>query len=1622
MLTHQNQALEELIQRIVILIQEKMPKEEANQITLFVRQFLLSASPEDILERADIDLFGALVSFWHFLQQRKLNETKIRVYNPEFEQHGWQSTHTVIEILNENYPFLIESMRMVLNRLGLNVHLILHSSGMQVKRDSNGNLLDMKMKNGKLTDYIDEMPVFVEVDKQSSAEFLEKLTHELEKSIFDVKLAVFDWTSMKKKMDEVILYLQGHFSQDTKTPLHDEIVAFLKWINDDNFTFLGYCKRKLIHKSNRYHWEIEEGSELGIIRKAKNNYFEPFEAMPQAAQDLTLSQKPLILGKTNHISTVHRPAYTDFIVIKFFDEKGNVEGEHHFIGLYTAAAYNLSPQNIPLLRLFVKRVLELTNVTADSHDGKALINIIENLPRDHLFHATVEEIYDLSIGILHLYERQRIRLFIRKDPYSRVYSCLVFVPRERFNSKLREKMQRVLLEELGGYQVDFETRFSESVLARIHFMVRFKDDIVKDYRVADIQEKLVQVSRTWEDNLKDALLEHFGEEKGNFLYSKYHHAFPVGYRSDYNVRTAVYDIQHIEKLSRENPLEMSFYRPIDEPEGILRFKLYCPDNSIPLSDVIPMLESMGLRVISERPHEVTATNDKIVWINDFGMVHNSKQELDVDSVKDIFQEAFYHLWYKEAERDGFNRLVLAAKLDWREVMMLRAYAKYLWQIGFTFSQAYIEDVLLGVPEITRDLVELFKYRFNPKFSQEKRNNHSKTLRLRIKTSLDEVKNIDEDRIIRRYLEIILATTRTNFFQKEDRGEIKKYISFKFDPSAISELPLPHPLYEIFVYSTRVEGVHLRGAKVARGGIRWSDRREDFRTEVLGLMKAQQVKNAVIVPLGAKGGFVPKSLPQNGARDEIQAEGIACYQIFIRGLLDLTDNLVDGHVSPPDNVVRYDSDDTYLVVAADKGTASFSDIANALSKEYNFWLGDAFASGGSSGYDHKKMGITARGTWESVKRHFRELEIDIQKMDFSVVGIGDMSGDVFGNGMLLSKHIKLIGAFNHIHIFLDPNPDPLVSYEERLRLFELPRSTWDDYDKSLISPGGGVFTRFSKYIPLSDEMQKLLGVNKNKMVPNELIRALLKAEVDLLFNGGIGTYVKASFEHNANVGDRTNDVLRVNGNELRCKVVGEGGNLGFTQLGRVEYALQGGKINTDAIDNSGGVDCSDHEVNIKILLDGIVRSNDLTEKQRNILLAEMTEEVAELVLEDNRSQTEAISVAVSNAEKNVQMHCRLIEHLEHNSNLDRDLEKLPSNDELTTRQQFGKGITRPEVAVLLAYSKTMLKSEILASDVPEDSYIAQGLIAAFPKVLQERYANEMRHHSLKREIIATQITNAIFNDMGLGFIHRLQDETGASMPEIVRGYEAAREIFHAAKFREAVDALDFIVPCDIQTKMIHELNRLVRRGTRWFLRHRISMVNLKEFIEHFVPKMQMVREGLHHALKGSQEEYLKEFAQELIEDNVPEEIALVTAQMSSMFSSLDIIDAATTYNLPIESFTITYYAVGARLELGWLREQIKLHPVTNHWDSLARAALRDDLDRQQRNLTVGIMLLQPLGGDVEAQIDAWMARHKIMIERWKKIIADLKTLTKREFIMYSVAIRELTELANLSNLECQKNIA
>jgi glutamate dehydrogenase len=1609
----------EVIERLVAYIIEKLPSDEAPLLKDFIKQYYLSVSAEDLASRNILDLYGAVLSHWHFMLQRMPGESKVRVYNPDLEEHGWQSKHTIIEISHDDMPFLVDSLSMELNRQGLNIHLIIHMGSIKIQRNALGYITAILPQDTQKGNFVTEAPIYVEIDRQSDQKELDYIADSIQNVLADVSLVVSDWAPMQKKLQDVIATHSNSSLVKKQPEEFSEAKRFIEWIADDHFTLMGYCHHVLVEEIEAVNnakiclSKLDLDSALGIYKKSsKEHPMIPLSEFPLSVQKVILSKKCLLLGKTSRLSTVHRPAFIDFIVIKEFDEAGNITGAHRFLGLYASVAYNSSLKQIPYLRLKLQRILSNAGFPSKGHDDRALLNILENVPRDDFFEASEEDLLALATGILHLQERQKIRLFIRRDTYCRFYSCLVFVPREKFNSDLREKMQTILMKGLEGVEVSFATRFSESSLARIHFVVRVNpfEDIVFDQRM--LQRRLIDAGRSWQDDLRDALVEHYGEEQGNELLKRYGHAFPASYCENFTARMAVVDTEYFETLSDDTMLAMSLYRPLEEPEDSIRFKLFRRGATIPLSDVVPILENMGLRIISERPYELHLKEGTSIWINDYRMVHPRGAIFNAEELKEIFQDAFDRIWHKKAENDGFNRLVLSAKLTWREIMVLRAYAKYLWQIVFSFTQDFVEETFCNNATIAALLIDLFKARFSPEEASE---NKLLVIKIKIEDALEQVSNLNEDRILRQYLHVIMATLRTNYYQRTPKGQHKHYFSFKINSTQVPEMPLPIPLYEIFVYSTRVEAIHLRVAKVARGGIRWSDRKEDFRTEVLGLMKAQQVKNAVIVPMGAKGGFVIKRAPENKSRDSMMREVVKCYQIFIRGLLDLTDNYVEGNIVPPPGVIRYDDDDPYLVVAADKGTATFSDIANALSKEYNFWLRDAFASGGSMGYDHKKMGITARGVWESVKNHFQEMKLDVQTNDFTVVGIGDMSGDVFGNGMLLSRHIKLIAAFNHMHIFLDPNPNPEKSYLERERMFALPRSGWDDYDPMAISAGGGVFSRFAKSILLSPEIRSVLGIEKERIMPYELIQAILRAPVDLFFNGGIGTYVKASKETNASVGDRTNDAVRVNGVELRARVVGEGGNLGLTQLGRVEYAQKGGRLNTDAIDNSGGVNCSDNEVNIKILLNRAIDLGDLTEKQRNKLLIEMQEEVAELVLGNNRLQTEAISVAASQAVGNLDMHSRLIQEMERTGNLDIAIEYLPGKDEIALRKSLKQGLTRPELAVLMAYSKTFLKKELLASDVPEDPYIAKQLVLAFPVPLQVRFRSMMNLHHLKREIIATQVSNEVINEMGMSFISRLQDETGAEPASIVRAYVVSREIFEAISLHQQIQALNAVIPgidSALQFKMIQEVNRLVRRGTRWFLRNRRAGFNIEHTIHHFGEKVFEVNEVLLNLSQVEEWDTADEFLKELISAEVPEKLAYKIAGMSAMFSSLDIVEAATTRELAVSQVAAVYYSVGAKLKLGWFREQIKKQPIRNHWEAHARAAFRDDCDRQQRNLTISILRQEGISfDDVDGMIDAWLSQHPIIVARWESVIDELKSTLEPEFIIFSVALRELVDLAH-----------
>jgi len=1605
----------DIINKIVEYLQKRLPAAQAKLAATFVQQFYTTVSLDDLQEHELVDLCGSALSYWNFIYQRNEGERKLRIYNPHYEQHGWQSTHTIVEICQDDMPFIVDSIRMELNRHHVNIHFSIHAGGLCFRRDKDGKITEILPRGSQAKDVNVEAAIYMECDRFTDNQILTELTQDIERVMHDVKSTVTDWKPMLAKLRENIARLQEASIPLPKSEIN-EAIDFLHWVENGNFIFLGYREYAIVGKGSNRSLKLHSGSGLGVLADESHCVVNrAFSTLPSEAQKRALDPKEiLIIAKTNTIATVHRPAYTDYLGIKQFDEAGNIIGESRFIGLYTSSAYNSSPKQIPMLRLKVDKVMQASKLPPTGHAAKALLNILETLPRDDLFQADIDELLELGLGIVNLQERQRIRLFARKDIYGRFISCLVFVPRERFNTELRQLMQDELLEAFKGNSITFSTQFTESILARIHFVVRIDPKLPTEYNLKEIEARLIDISRTWKDELFDELIDYYGEERGNALSLKYGHAFSAGYREQFEPRSAVFDIEHMEKLNDSMPLVMNMYQPFDEQPGVIRFKLYHREHGIPLSDVLPMLENLGLRVLGERPYRLKFKGGGQIWINDFGMVHVKGELLEVARVKDIFEDAFARIWHGDAEDDGFNQLVLAASLNWRQVALVRAYAKYLKQLGFTYSQAYIEETLASYPQIAKYLIELFELRFDPQ-EMVNRSRLVKRKELILEKECDGVDNLDQDRILRRFIELIQATLRTNYYQLDKEGRCKNYISFKLDPAAITEMPLPRPMFEIFVYSPRFEGVHLRGARVARGGLRWSDRREDFRTEILGLMKAQQVKNAVIVPAGAKGGFVPKRLPKDGNRETLMAEVISCYQTFISGLLDITDNLKNGKVVYPPRVYRCDDEpDPYLVVAADKGTATFSDIANAIAKEYDFWLGDAFASGGSAGYDHKKMGITARGAWESVKRHFRGLNIDVQKTDFTVVGIGDMSGDVFGNGMLLSEHIKLVAAFNHQHIFVDPDPDSKRSFAERKRLFNLPRSTWEDYDASILSKGAGIYKRTDKSIKLSDEVKKLLDIKKDSITPNELIRAILQAPVDLLWNGGIGTYVKASYESHADVGDRANDGIRINGDELRCKVIGEGGNLGFTQLGRIEYSLSGGLLYTDFIDNSAGVDCSDHEVNIKILLNGVMANGDLTEKQRNQLLAEMTDEVGKLVLLDNYRQTQALDLEASQAHTNVNLHVRYIEELERKG-LNRTLEFLPDKKTLMERKTHGKGLTRPALAILLAYTKNNLKQDILNSDVPEDPYYASVLESEFPKPLRERYSQQIRQHSLRREIIATLLSSNLVNKMGVTFISRLHDETGAPVSAIVRAYSIARVVFDITAIWEAIEALDGKVPTEVQRDMMLRITRLIRHATRWFLRNRRTRLDINTTCKQFADGVAKLVKHATELQAKADLEYFVDLSKHYVEQGVESNLAWQVALMDSLYSSLEIIEGANSQQYDLLQVAKAYYELGNYLDLSWFRDQIVNYPADTYWDTLAREALRDDLDIQQCQLALGLLRLPEPSPKKDAtgpvnRFDVWNEKHHVLIQRWHYVLADLRSQESVDYVMFFVAIRELLDLA------------
>jgi glutamate dehydrogenase len=1585
---------ETLIDTVCARLRGRLSGDDAARAESFARQYYRWVAPEDIAERSEEALCGAALSHFDLARVRAPDTTKIRIYNPELEADGWEGPHTAVEIVTDDVPFLIDSVGMELNARGFGVHLIIHPV-IRVRRDEEGRLLEVLPHGAQADGALAESIIHAEVARHTDPAELERLKAHLERVIGEVRAAVGDWGEMRTRALDLVAEL-GNDAPPLDADEVAEASAFLAWLEDHNFTFLGYREYELTGKGSDLKLASVPGSGLGILRQ-QDPTSRGFEQLPPEVQARALEPYLLNLTKANSRSTVHRPAFLDYVGVKRFDKNGKVLGERRFLGLYTHTAYHASPQEIPMLRRKYDAVLRQAAFPHDSHNEKALREILEDYPRDELFQISVDDLFRISMGILHLGARQVLRLFVRRDTFDRFVSCLVFVPRDRFNTENRRRIEQILRRATGARSIDYSTRVSESVLVRLHFLAYAEPGELPDLNEREIESLMVAATRSWGDDLQEALIAEHGEEQGMRLRRRYGDAFPAAYRADWVPRSAVADIGWMEELGEHDDLSLRLYRPLDAPHRALRAKVFRAGRPLALSDLLPLFENMGVEIADERPYTIVPSDREGISIYDFGLIYAGAGELQTDAVRDAFQDAFVETWRGETESDGYNRLVLRAGLTWREATVLRAIGRYLRQAGTTFSDRYTEQALVNHPRVARLLVDLVMARFDPQAVDPA---EGERLAGEIEAEIDAVESLDQDRILRSFLAVVGAMLRTNFFQRDESGARKQSLAFKLDPEQLPWLPLPHPRFEIFVYSPRTEGVHLRGGKVARGGIRWSDRREDFRTEVLGLMKAQMVKNAVIVPVGAKGGFVVKRPPDD--REELMAEVEACYRIFIGGLLDLTDNIVDGETVPPPEVVRYDEDDPYLVVAADKGTAALSDVANEVAEQYGFWLGDAFASGGSSGYDHKAMGITARGAWESVKRHFRELGHDVQEDDFTVVGIGDMSGDVFGNGMLLSKHIQLVGAFDHRHVFLDPDPDAVRSFEERRRLFGLPRSSWADYDSGLISEGGGVFARTAKSIPLSPQVRERLGVRDEALAPNDVIQALLRAEVDLLFNGGVGTYVKATAETQTDAGDKANDAVRVNGGELRCRVVAEGGNLGLTQRGRIEYARGGGRVNTDAIDNSGGVDCSDREVNIKVLLGPALARGDLTHEQRDELLVAMTGAVSELVLRDNYEQIATLSLSEAQATDMIDVHTRFLEFLEGSRKLDRDLEALPSSEEMAERTREGRGLTRPELAVQLAYSKVELYAQLLDSDVPEDPHLSTELDRYFPAPLPQRFADEIRGHRLRREIIATQVINNMLHGGGTTFVFRLHEESGAPASEIARAYAAARDIFGMRPQWAEIEALDGQVETDVQTHMLLQGRRLVERGSRWLLAHRSRPIDIGATVHFFSPGASVLAKALPRLLGPSDVEPLMVQAEELEQAGVPPALAQRVAGLATMFATFDVVEVAEESGLDVEEVAGVHFRLGDRLDLHWLRDRIVELPRDDRWRALARAALRDDLYSLHRNLTAEV-LRQP-----DRDVDAWIDGNAAA-ERCMQTLAEIRVGHVFDTTTLPVAVREVRNL-------------
>jgi len=1566
----------------------------------FLKQVHEDCAAEEMPGAGSSDIGAAVAELWRYGQEAN-GETLIRIRRWTGAD-GRDLGRDLLEIVQDDRPFLVDSIMGEIAEGGFSVRAMFHP------------VVEVAGRRRSL--------IQVHLDPVGE-DRVQPLIAAVRAVLEDVRLAVDDFAAMQALMHRTIAEL-GEARIPASEEEREECLEFLRWLEGERFVFLGariydyprtpdggYAAEEPLDKPH---------SNLGILRDESRSVLrranEPAVLSPQLRRHLE-TDAPLIVAKSNLRSKVHRRGYMDYVGVKRYGRDGRPSGEVRFVGLFTAEAYEASARDVPLVRRKVARVVARANVVPDGHNEKRLRNIVETYPRDELFQMSEDELLAAATGILHLYDRPRVRLFARRDPFDRFVSVLFFVPRDRYDSGVRQRAGTILAEAFGGRVSAYYPSFSDAPLARVHFIIGVSPGAHKEPDLTEAEAAVAETSRTWEDRF-EAAVRGGGVPAGQVAdtLTRYARAFTPGYRDRYDAAEALTDLAAVDGMKPDEPVRVRAYRLETDAAIYFRFKLYRPGGAAPLADVLPILEHMGLKAIIEEGHPISPEGREPVWVHEFLIEDAAGEHLVFADVARAFESAFVAVWTGRTESDGFNRLVLELGIGWREAALIRALARFRQQTGLDPSQAVQEAALSDHPDVGRLILRLFAIKFDPatEASLEQRKQQATEVMAEITEALQAVASLDADRVLRRLALLVAAIQRTNFYAG------KPYISFKVASRELEDLPAPKPFREIFVWAPHVEGVHLRFGPVARGGLRWSDRRDDFRTEVLGLVKAQQVKNAVIVPVGSKGGFYPKALPKGGTPEAVRDAAIAAYRTFLFGLLDLTDNIdASGAVVHPQGVVVHDGDDPYLVVAADKGTASFSDIANGVAEDYGFWLGDAFASGGSAGYDHKEMGITARGAWEAVKRHFREMGKDIQAEPFTVVGCGDMSGDVFGNGMLLSGQIRLIAAFDHRHIFIDPDPDSAVSFAERRRLFELPRSSWDDYDRSKISQGGEVFARSLKSITLSPEAAAALDLKPAPLTPAEVITAILKARAELLYLGGIGTYVKARTESHAEAGDKANDMLRVDGADLRCKVIGEGANLGLTQAGRIEFARAGGRINTDAIDNSAGVDSSDHEVNIKILTGMAERAGKLSRPDRDTLLASMTDEVAAHVLAHNYDQTLALSLMERDAVIGIDNHARFIADLVGKGRLDRKVEGLPSASAMAELATAGKGLTRPELAVLLAYGKLDLFHDVVAGQAPDDPFFFETLKDYFPKPLA-RFEDEMSRHRLRREIIATVLGNEIVNMCGPTFPSRLRASAGCDTAGLVIAFEAARRVLRIDEAWDAVAALDGKVPAAAQMALFDALATAQRAQTFWLARRTTADTSVQALIDEFRPAVDELKTLVPAVLSPYEQKAVAKRAKGFAQASAPEALAQQVASLQWLTTATDLVDLTTASNWPLAAVTRLYHQVGAAFSFDRLRAAAGGFRGGDTFERLATRRLIEDMLAEQTAITGAVV---KAAGEPKACIDpdaakaavaSWAGKHAEPVRSLKASIEEIEHAggdwTFAKLTIVNAALRELVSAA------------